>query len=213
MRSYSIYCVLVSLMMLSGCTMSDGLNVFDGEDIVPIGYEPFSLHDHNGEVYDSQNWTESIVVVQFMLTNCLNACPTHTQDLSVLYDEFQDDIGVNLEFVSITVDPWRDDHDALTEYMTAFNTSWPMVTVPFLNDENLSVIEQVWNDFGVTVTLLESNNSTSVQGRGHTVYYNVEHTNGIVLVDRDGMQRVRWTDEDWNLNGIRNDINSLLNGF
>jgi cytochrome oxidase Cu insertion factor (SCO1/SenC/PrrC family) len=101
----------------------------------------------------------------------------------------------------------------LTDYMTAFNTSWPMVTVPFLNDENLSVIEQVWNDFGITVTLLESNNSTSVQGRGHTVYYNVEHTDGIVLVDREGMQRVRWTSDDWDLNGIRNDINALLNGI
>ena len=86
---------MVAMMMLSGCT-SVQPDVFDGEDIVPIGYESFSLHDHNGEVYGSQNWTESIVVVQFMLTNCLNACPTHTKDLSVLYDEFQDDIGVTL---------------------------------------------------------------------------------------------------------------------
>ena len=148
-----------------------------------------------------------------MLTNCLNYCPTQTQDLSSLYGEFEQEIGVDLEFVSITVDPWRDNEDALVDYMTAFNTTWPMVTVPFLNDENLSVIEQVWSDFGITVTLLESNNSTSVQGRGHTVYYNVEHTNGIVLVDRDGMQRVRWTDDDWNLSGIRNDINYLLEGF
>ena len=212
MRSYSICCVFVSLMVLSGCT-SVKPDVFDGEDIVPIGYQAFSLHDHTGHIYGSQNWTESVIVVQFMLTNCLNYCPTQTQDLSSLYGEFEQEIGVDLEFVSITVDPWRDNEDALVDYMTAFNTTWPMVTVPFLNDENLSVIEQVWSDFGITVTLLESNNSTSVQGRGHTVYYNVEHTNGIVLVDRDGMQRVRWTDDDWNLSGIRNDINYLLEGF
>jgi cytochrome oxidase Cu insertion factor (SCO1/SenC/PrrC family) len=212
MKPYSLSCVLVSLMMLSGCTAVEP-DVFDGEDIVPIGYDTFSLHDHDGYTYGSENWSESVTVVQFMLTNCWDVCPTQTQDLSALYEEFSDYIGKDLEFVSITVDPWRDDQVALTDYMTAFNTSWPMVTVPFLNDENLSVIEQVWNDFGITVTLLESNNSTSVQGRGHTVYYNVEHTDGIVLVDREGMQRVRWTSEDWDLNGIRNDINALLNGI
>jgi cytochrome oxidase Cu insertion factor (SCO1/SenC/PrrC family) len=212
MKPYSLSCVLVSLMMLSGCTAVEP-DVFDGEDIIPIGYDTFSLHDHEGYTYGSENWSESVTVVQFMLTNCWDVCPTQTQGLSALYEEFSDYIGKDLEFVSITVDPWRDDQVALTGYMTAFNTSWPMVTVPFLNDENLSVIEQVWNDFGITVTLLESNNSTSVQGRGHTVYYNVEHTDGIVLVDREGMQRVRWTSDDWDLNGIRNDINALLNGI
>jgi cytochrome oxidase Cu insertion factor (SCO1/SenC/PrrC family) len=212
MKPYSLSCVLVSLMMLSGCTAVEP-DVFDGEDIIPIGYDTFSLHDNEGYTYGSENWSESVTVVQFMLTNCWDVCPTQTQDLSALYEEFSDYIGKDLEFVSITVDPWRDDQVALTDYMTVFNTSWPMVTVPFLNDENLSVIEQVWNDFGITVTLLESNNSTSVQGRGHTVYYNVEHTDGIVLVDREGMQRVRWTSDDWDLNGIRNDINALLNGI
>ena len=68
MKPYSLSCVLVSLMMLSGCTAVEP-DVFDGEDIVPIGYDTFSLHDHDGYTYGSENWSESVTVVQFETKN------------------------------------------------------------------------------------------------------------------------------------------------
>ena len=56
----------------------------------------------------------------------------------------------------------------------------------------------------------ESENSTSIEGRGHTVYYDVEHTEGIVIVGKDGLQKVRWDADNWALDGIRNDLDKIL---
>ena len=44
----------------------------------------------------------------------------------------------------------------------------------------------------------------------HLDHYDIEHTNGLVLVDEIGMQRVRWTHDNWNPEGILNDIRSLV---
>ena len=58
--------------------------------------------------------------------------------------------------------------------------------------------------------LKESENSTSIEGRGHTVYYDVEHTEGIVIVGKDGLQKVRWDGDNWALDGVRNDLDKIL---
>jgi hypothetical protein len=60
------------------------------------------------------------------------------------------------------------------------------------------------------VVLKESENSTSIEGRGHTVYYDVEHTEGIVIVGKDGLQKVRWDADNWALDGIRNDLDKIM---
>ena len=65
-------------------------------------------------------------------------------------------------------------------------------------------------DFEIGIVLTESENSTSISGRGHTVYYSIDHTNGIVIVDSDGYQRVRWDDTNWDIDGIKTDITKLL---
>ena len=98
----------------------------------------------------------------------------------------------------------------INDYKDYFNVSWPHLSVEFLNDENLSEIEKIWTDFEIGIVLTESENSTSISGRGHTVYYSIDHTNGIVIVDSDGYQRVRWDDTNWDVDGIKSDITKLL---
>ena len=44
----------------------------------------------------------------------------------------------------------------------------------------------------------------------HTVYYDVEHTEGIVIVGKDGLQKVRWDGDNWALDGVRNDLDKIL---
>ena len=116
----------------------------------------------------------------------------------------------NLSFVSITVDPWRDGPNDLLDYMTYFNTSWTYLTTFEFIDGDFSSVEQIWSDFGIGVVLKESENSTSIEGRGHTVYYDVEHTEGIVIVGKDGLQKVRWDGDNWALDGVRNDLDKIL---
>ena len=94
--------------------------------------------------------------------------------------------------------------------MEQYNVTWPHLTTTVETEENLSLIEQVWTDFSIGVVLTEANSSTSL-GRGHTVYYDVQHTDGVVLVDEYGYQRVRWTHDNWNSEGILNDLRSMMN--
>ena len=42
------------------------------------------------------------------------------------------------------------------------------------------------------------------------MYYDVEHTNGIVIIGRDGLQKVRWTQNNWDITGIKADLELIL---
>ncbi len=207
---FSLFCIIL-IMLSSGCLSSIEKDIFDGKDINSnISFSQFNLTDSNGDFFNSQMLDGQIVIVNFFYTNCPSNCPIFTGDLKQIHDEFESDMGTNISIISITVDPWRDSWELISDYKNYFNATWPHLSVEFLNDENLSEIEKIWTDFEIGIVLTESENSTSISGRGHTVYYSIDHTNGIVIVDSDGYQRVRWDDTNWDVDGIKSDITKLL---
>ena len=209
--NYRIFTSLVTLnLVFAGCVSTED-NLFDGNDIESNkSFTPFTLVDSNNSTFNSTSLDDMVIVINFFYTNCPDVCSTVTAELKTLYHEYETEIGNNLSFISITVDPWRDGPNDLLEYMTYFNTSWTYLTTFEFIDGDFSSVEQIWSDFGIGVVLKESENSTSIEGRGHTVYYDVEHTEGIVIVGKDGLQKVRWDGDNWNLDGIRNDLDKIL---
>ena len=202
--------LLASNLIFAGCLSSQN-DIFEGQEIEPKkSFMPFTLIDSNNSTFNSTNLDDMVVVVNFFYTNCPDTCSTVTPDLKILYDDFSNEIGINLTFISITVDPWRDGPNDLSDYMAYFNTSWTYLTTEEFVDGDFSLIEQIWSDFGIGVVLTESDNSTTISGRGHTIYYDIEHTDGIVIIGKDGYQKVRWDENNWNLDGINSDINTLL---
>ena len=127
-----------------------------------------------------------------------------------IHSQLTEDELANTSFVSITVDPWRDGPFGLTQYMQDFNVTWPHLTTTVDTLENLAVLENVWTDFSIGIVLTEANNNSTF-ARGHSVYYDIEHTTGIVLVDQMGLQRVRWNQDNWNPEGILSDLRLLVN--
>lgn len=211
MNKFLAVCFFSIMMMTAGCLNPAEPDFYQGEDINPVQlYRAFELQDNNDSIFNSTSLDGNIVVFGFIYVNCPDVCPTTTSDMKWLESQLTKDERSNVSFVSITVDPWRDGPIALTEYMEQFNVSWPHLTTTVETEENLSLLEQVWTDFSIGVVLTEANSSTSL-GRGHTVYYDVEHTDGVVLVDQYGYQRVRWTHDDWNSEGILNDLRSMMN--
>jgi len=203
--------ILVIFMLNTGCLSAHEVDVFEGEDINPAQpYGVFELQDNNDSLFHSSVLDGKIVVFGFVYTNCPNHCPTTTADMKWIQSQLSEHERANTSFVSITVDPWRDGPFGLTQYMEDYNVTWPHLTTTVDTLESLSHLEKVWTDFSIGIVLTEANNTTDL-GRGHTVYYDIEHTNGLVLVDEMGMQRVRWTHDNWNPEGILNDIRSLLN--
>lgn len=200
----------VILLLNAGCLTPVETDMFQGEDIYPVkNYSIFELQDNNDMRFNSSQLAGTVVVFGFIYVNCPNHCPTTTSDMKWVENQLTENERSNTSFVSITVDPWRDGPTGLTQYMEDYNVTWPHLTTTVENEENLSVIEKVWTDFSIGLILTEANSSTSL-GRGHTVYYDIEHTNGVVLVDALGNQRVRWTEDNWNSTLILEDVRKLL---
>ena len=132
---FSLFCVIL-MIFSSGCLSSIEKDIFAGKDINSnISFSEFNLTDSNGDYFNSQTLDGKIVIVNFFYTNCPNNCPIFTGDLKQIHDEFESDIGTNISIISITVDPWRDSWELISDYKDYFNVTWPHLSVEFLNDE------------------------------------------------------------------------------
>lgn len=70
------------------------------------------------------------VVVSFIYTSCPDICPLTTARLTQVEDRFPDEMGRDLFFVSMTVDPEHDTPEKLKEFSKAFGTGpgWLFLT-------------------------------------------------------------------------------------
>jgi len=73
-----------------------------------------------------------IVLISFIYTNCTDICPTLMHNLTDVQDQLGDRFGVDVFFVSITVDPEDDTPEELKRYGERYNTrpGWTFLTGP-----------------------------------------------------------------------------------
>ncbi len=205
--------VLIAFMiLLPGCIESENKekSIFKGEEIdPPVSFRAFELLDSNSILFNSTNLGGQVVLIAFLFTNCYDICPIISSNLNWLKGQLGDEIGTNVSILSITVDPWRDTPEVFLEYGERMNLSWPHLTIDNI-DENISAMEDVWQDFGVGLEIVE-NNTNQTSARHHPMDYDVDHSTGTVLVDKDGMQRVWWSDAKWMPELVLEDVRQLLN--
>ena len=71
-------------LLAAGCLASDG-NIYSGEDISGNkGFSQFELIDSENNSFNSSTIQGQVVIVNFFLTNCNNACPLITNDLKII---------------------------------------------------------------------------------------------------------------------------------
>jgi len=70
------------------------------------------------------------VVISFMYTQCGGTCPLTTGKLAQLQERFEDRLGRDLTFLSITLDPDRDGPGELREYAASYRArpGWLFLT-------------------------------------------------------------------------------------
>tara|TARA_B100000700_G_C15005509_1_gene838328 strand:+ start:1116 stop:1703 length:588 start_codon:yes stop_codon:yes gene_type:complete len=74
----------------------------------------FSYLNHKGESYTNKNFNEKVTVLDFIFTSCTGPCPIMTFNMENLYKDFK---GIEqVQFLSITVDPYVDTQDKLKMY-------------------------------------------------------------------------------------------------
>lgn len=157
------------------------------ERLPVIGRAPaFTLTDQHGERLALADLRGRVVVVTFIYATCTDFCPLLTAKLTGLQPRLGPDLGRQIVFVGITVDPERDTPEVLRRYAEhhgADPRGWAFLT---------GTPEEV-----------------RAMARRYGVYYreasggDVEHTFLTSLVDRRGMLRVQYM-------GVRFDPDELL---
>ena len=218
MKKTIITLAMCMMFILPGCINSDNEteNIFHGDiisDAQPIS--DFTLLTSDNTSYDFKENTEGkVTVIAFLFTNCYDICPVVTYNLRAIHETLNESQLEKIEFLTITVDPWRDNTTILEEWKQSTKSNWTHLTVSDTQQSSseMSTLAQVWNDFDVGFKIEENTTQSNTSGRHHpsSYDYNIAHSTGTVLVDHEGNQRIWWGDYDWIIDLVKEDILNLV---
>ena len=218
MKKTIITLAMCLMFILPGCINSDNdtESIFHGDiisDARPIS--DFTLLTSDNTSYDFKENTEGkVTVIAFLFTNCYDICPVVTYNLRAIHETLNESQLDKIEFLTITVDPWRDNTTILEEWKQSTKSNWTHLTVSDTQQSSseMSTLAQVWNDFDVGFKIEENITESNTSGRHHpsSYDYNIAHSTGTVLVDHEGNQRIWWGDYDWIIDLVKEDILNLV---
>ena len=213
--------LMASLLLLAGCTVpgeSDNWTPH-GEPLENVKVQDFTLTSSEGTAWTySEEAANTTLAIAFLFTNCLDICPIVTHNMKWVKSQLTDDELNKTTFLTITVDPWRDNVTTLHEWKTGTNSEWTHLTASSNDSDSpsMNALQNVWVNFGVGLTIEEydanannQSNGSNSSARHHPDDYTVNHETGTILVDRFGHQRVWWGDNDWVLDLFLEDLRYL----
>lgn len=131
----------------------------------------------DGRPFDLGALRGQTVAVFFGFLHCPNICPTTLAALERVRQALPPSDRANFQTVLVTLDPARDDVGRLREYVRFFSSSARGVFIP---EPRLS---RVAADWGVGYAQADVRDEQT---------YQINHTTGVYLIDREGRRRVVW---------------------
>jgi protein SCO1 len=130
-----------------------------------------TLEDSKGEKYSISEFEDKYVLVTFMYTTCKTVCLQLENNMTQVYDLVPKKyIGTEINFLSISFDPDRDDPATLDAYKNNFRSdgiNWRMARIP-----DKAELDSLLKKFGVIVIPDENGNFT--------------HNSAFYLLDKKG---------------------------
>jgi protein SCO1/2 len=125
------------------------------------------------------------IVLANFLTLCQDECPLVTGAFIALQRDVRAaGLANKVVFMEITVDPNRDTPARLRAYAIRFGADWPLLTG---TPQNLHAL---WKFFGVSVQIVPEEQPPKIDWyTGTPLTYDVDHTDGYILIDRSGHER------------------------
>ena len=124
-----------------------------------------ALRDEDGDVVRMADFRGRPTIVTFLYSNCDDTCPTQAQQVKGALNE----LGEDLPALAISVDPSNDTADSARAFLSKQRMTGRLRFVLGSRAE----LAPIWRRYGVQPQLDD-----------------LDHTARIVLVDRDGFQRV-----------------------
>ena len=206
------FSLLICILFLAGCLSPAEIDRWTpkGEMIDSVKVQDFTLTASEGTSWTySEHGVNTTLVIAFLFTNCIDICPIVTHNMKWVKAQLSDEELNKTTFLTITVDPWRDNVSVLHDWKTGTNSEWAHLTSTSNESDSPSMnsLQNVWVNFGVGLTIEEAGTNSSA--RHHPDDYTVNHSTGTILVDRFGYQRVWWGDNDWILDLFLEDLRYL----
>ena len=185
---YRDLCLIVLLLVISGCNQSGIKNEFknstadksateSNELPVLVQLPEFALQDQNGVGFGSVQLNDKPWIANFVFTRCPTTCPIQTRNLAKFQKQLRKiDGGDEVELVSITVDPHFDTPAVLADYakrMEADPEGWHFLT---------GSRDEIWD-------LCKKGFKLAVDDAPPKAPSPIMHSSRMMLVDRDGQIR------------------------
>jgi len=150
----------------------------------------FSLINFDGKEITSSILNDKITIVNFMFTQCEDACIVMSENLSLLQERFSQ--SNDIQFLSITTDPEFDSKEVLSDYNNKYSNknNWF-----FLRGDLIDIINLSEKGFFLSAKLLPAGHSTR-----------------FILVDQNNQIRKYYEGTvDANIYELQSDIVTLIN--
>jgi protein SCO1 len=127
-KLYIICALIVAIGIASGISF---FLIRDASAQIP---DDITLVTHESEPYRFGDEKETLKLVEFIYTHCPDICPTTTQKMKLLKQDLEAEgiYGKNIQFLTVTIDPYRDTPEVMQKYMEAFEIeddgNWIMLT-------------------------------------------------------------------------------------
>ena len=146
--------------------------IFEGGRIVMFEETPpvINLINQDGKRVTNEDLKGKVTLINFIYTRCDESCPIMVHKFMDIEKEMKDELGENLQLVSITMDPEHDSPEALKGYagkIEADTSHWSFLT------EKKDIVDKVLKGFNF---FYQKNEDGSFA-----------HGNTIVMLDKNGV--------------------------
>ncbi len=165
----------------------------------------FRLRNQEAELITLKNLQGKVTVVNFIFTTCPGICPILTQNMSAVERNTRE-LGSNVQFISISVDPMTDSPPVLKDYAKKHGldlSRWNFLTGPLAEIEKV-VVE------GFKAEMSKRKVATN-EGDEVSELIDISHGRHFVLVDRAGRIRAfKGASSDEELGKIQRIVTELV---
>ena len=162
--------LMCTLLLFAGCLSPEAADRWTphGETIDNVRVQDFTLMSSDGTSWTySEEGANTTLAIAFLFTNCLDICPIVTHNMKWVKSQLSEDELNKTTFLTITVDPWRDNVSVLHDWKTGTNSEWAHLTSSSNESDSpsMNALQNVWINFGVGLTIEEYENNSSTRHR------------------------------------------------